>query len=203
MQQCVSFLRNLSYLAFVMELLDTQQRIIDAAIVVFNEDLSAPLEKVAEAASVTRRTLHRHFKDRNELLVLCERDIRLRCRKAMAEAMNCSSDPLKQLENMLYAGISCGSKYSYFNKLHNRQEHQHSAANEGCAEYDELCENHRKITLKLQESGVISRNITAEWVIMLFSGVIATAINAEINGSVAKNNLKKFAWYSFSRGIGV
>ncbi|MEJ7658919.1 MAG: helix-turn-helix domain-containing protein [Hymenobacter sp.] len=47
---------------------DTQQHIVEAAIRVFNEDYSAPLEKVAERAGVTRRTLHRHFAGRDELL---------------------------------------------------------------------------------------------------------------------------------------
>jgi len=50
----------------------TKERIIDAAIEVFNEDLSAPLQKVADVAGVTRRTLHRYFKGREELVSVCE-----------------------------------------------------------------------------------------------------------------------------------
>ena len=46
----------------------TEQIIVEAAILVLNEDYSAPLEKVAERAGITRRTLHRYFTGREELL---------------------------------------------------------------------------------------------------------------------------------------
>lgn len=70
----------------------TQQRIIDAAIIVFNEDFSAPLEKVAEQADVTRRTLHRYFKHRTQLLKSCEADMQQRCTQAMQNALASSKD---------------------------------------------------------------------------------------------------------------
>jgi AcrR family transcriptional regulator len=46
----------------------TRQDIIDRAIVLFNKDMSLSLEKVAKKAGVTRRTLHRYFRDREELI---------------------------------------------------------------------------------------------------------------------------------------
>jgi len=196
-------MRHVSYIAVIMNPTDTQQKIIDAAIVIFNEDFSAPLEKVAEKAAVTRRTLHRYFKDRNDLVTLCERDMQVKCRKSMAEAMNSSTVPLVQLENMLYAGINCGAKYSFFNKIHSRHEHQHNAENKACAEYDAMYENYKNIIFLLQENGQISRHLTVEWILTLFSSVINAAVEAESIGSIARNSVKKFAWYSFSKGIGI
>ncbi len=40
---------------------ETKNRIIQSAIEVFNKDFSAPLQKVADNANITRRTLHRYF----------------------------------------------------------------------------------------------------------------------------------------------
>jgi hypothetical protein len=37
----------------------------------------------------------------------------------------------------------------------------------------------------------------------LFQGVVTATINAELSGTVAKNSLKQFAWFSFSKGIGI
>lgn len=181
----------------------TQQNIIDAAILVFNEDYSAPLEKVAEQASVTRRTLHRYFKGRDELLASCEMELQRSCSRAMAQALDSSDDPLKQLENMLYGGIECGAKYSFFSKLHTRLEHQHSAQNAGCAKYDAVTSRYRAVIARLQAEGIISSHITADWVAMLFSGVIAATINAQAFGTVAQGSIKEFAWFSFSKGIGL
>ncbi|MBC7921615.1 MAG: TetR/AcrR family transcriptional regulator [Ferruginibacter sp.] len=182
---------------------NTQQNIVDAAILVFNEDYSAPLEKVAEKAAVTRRTLHRYFKGRDELLASCEQEMQRSCNHAMTQALASSDNPLTQLENMLYAGVDCGAKYSFFSKLHTRAEHQHSPHNADCAEYDAVYGHYRAVITRLQAQGTISQHITAEWVAMLFSGVIAATINAEAFGSVAKKSLKQFAWFSFSKGIGI
>jgi AcrR family transcriptional regulator len=181
----------------------TQQNIIDAAILVFNEDFSAPLEKVAERAAVTRRTLHRYFKGREELLATCEKDMRRSCKQAMTQAMNSSADLLTQLEHMLYAGVDCGAKYAFLSKLHTRLEHTHSHDQAECAEYDNMMARYRNVVAQLQDQGTISKHITGEWVAMLFQGVVSATINAETAGAVTKNSLKQFAWFSFSKGIGV
>jgi AcrR family transcriptional regulator len=182
---------------------NTQQNIIDAAILVFNEDFSAPLEKVAERAAVTRRTLHRYFKGREELLATCEKDMRRNCKQAMTQAMNSSADLLKQLEHMLYAGVDCGAKYAFLSKLHTRPEHTHSHEQAECSEYDTMMARYRNVVAQLQDKGIISKHITGEWVAMLFQGVVSATINAETTGAVTKSSLKQFAWFSFSKGIGV
>lgn len=184
-------------------MIETQQKILDAAIEVFNADFSAPLEKVAEKADVTRRTLHRYFKDRADLLDYCEKDMQARCSKAMIDALNSSCDPLVQLENMLYAGIDCGAKYSFFHKLHMREGHQHQHDKEECVEFDSLSNKLSQVVITLRDADVISPDITVEWVNTLFSSVIAATVNGRDYGTVATKSLKQFAWFSFSRGIGI
>ncbi|WP_257668692.1 TetR/AcrR family transcriptional regulator [Parapedobacter tibetensis] len=182
---------------------ETRQIIIEAAILVFNEDFSAPLEKVADKANITRRTLHRYFKDRNELVTLCEADMQRCCNKAMNMALNSSEEPLEQLKNMLFAAIDCGAKYSFFHKVHNRTDHSHSRQNDNCAEYDDLYTRYRNVILRLQDNGEVSRSLTTEWIYTLFAAVVTATVNAESHGAVAKNSLKQFAWFSFSKGIGI
>jgi hypothetical protein len=62
---------------------------------------------------------------------------------------------------------------------------------------------YRTVVAQLQDQGIISKHITGEWVAMLFQGVVTATINAELSGTVAKNSLKQFAWFSFSKGIGI
>lgn len=184
-------------------MVDTQQKIVEAAIVVFNDDFSASLEKVAEKAMVTRRTLHRYFRDRNDLVIACGDLIQKSCSKAMEAALHRTDQPLDQLKEMLHAGIDCGVKYAFFYKLHNREGHQHAQHKQGCAEYDAMYKLYQKVIAKLQNEGIVSRYITADWIFMFFTGVIAVTVNADANGMIGKQYLKKFAWYSFSKGIGV
>ncbi|RYE58746.1 MAG: TetR/AcrR family transcriptional regulator [Sphingobacteriales bacterium] len=181
----------------------TQQKIIDAAIEVFDEDLSAPLEKVADRAEVTRRTLHRYFKDRSQLLVFCEKDMQNRCREAMMAALESSSDPKVQLENMLYAGIDCGAKYSFFHKQHMREGHQHKSGDEDCAAFDSIDQQFFNVIASLKSEARIKEQITLEWVKMLFASIVAATVNGKESDKLLNSDLKNLAWYSFSNGIGL
>jgi AcrR family transcriptional regulator len=180
----------------------TQQAIIDAAIGVFNEDYSAPLEQVAAQAGVTRRTLHRYFAGREELLACCELEMQRTCRLALTQALDSSADPLTQLENMLYAVVDCGAKYSFFHKLHTQPQHR-GIPHAGEADYDVLHGRYRRLIEQLQMKGLISPLLSAEWVKMLMSGIVSATINADSFGAVDKAHTKQFAWFSFSKGIGL
>ncbi|WP_405206560.1 TetR/AcrR family transcriptional regulator [Aquimarina sp. LLG6339-5] len=182
--------------------IETKSRIIEAAIEVFNQDFSAPLQKVADNANVTRRTLHRYFKDRDELVITCEREMEISCKKAMITAIHSSEDPLIQLENILHAGIDCGAKYSFFYKLHQREGHKHSQNDKDCADYDYIYQNFTKIIKNLQKKDVISRQMTIDWIQNLHAGIINSTVNANATTETEKLYIKEFAWKSFIKGIG-
>jgi AcrR family transcriptional regulator len=181
---------------------DTKQAIIEAAIIIFNEDLSAPLEKVAEEANVTRRTLHRYFKDRQDLVICCNQEMQKSCNKAMTEAQQSSDKPLVQLENMLYAAIDCGARYAFLHKLHHMHGHQHVSGDKDCARYDETVSKFRTVVLQLMQQKMLSDQITLEWVTVLFPGVVTATINSLNEDADNNRKLKQQAWFSFSKGIG-
>jgi AcrR family transcriptional regulator len=182
---------------------DTKQNIINAAIIIFNEDLSAPLEKVADQANVTRRTLNRYFHSREELFVSCNQEMQKSCSKAMKLAEESSDDPLVQLEQWLYAAIDCGVKYAFLYKLHHMHGHEHVRKDKDCAKYDRTFDKILAILEKLQAKGPINKLLTIEWIEVFLSGIVTATINSHASGNVDKASLKKFAWYSFSKGIGV
>jgi len=184
-------------------MVDTRQKIIDAAIVVLNDDSSAPLEKVADKAAVTRRTLHRYFKDRNELLAHCASDMQVNCSRAMTDAWASSTNPLIQLEQILYAAVHCGIKYAAFHKLHHAEGHRHDQSNKNCAEFDAMYQRFEQLVFRLQGDGFIDKQLTVQWVYTFFMGVVQATVQAEAQGTVAKQSLKQFAWFSFSKGIGL
>ena len=180
---------------------ETKDRIVEAAIEVFNKDFSAPLQKVADNANITRRTLHRYFKDRNELVATCEREMEISCKKAMIAAIKSSDDSLIQLENMLNAGIDCGAKYSFFYKLHQQEGHNHSHNNKDCADYDYIYNSFKEIIRDLQKKGIIDKQMTVGWIQNLHAGIINSTVNANEMDKSKGINIRKFAWNSFIKGI--
>ncbi|WP_299311636.1 TetR family transcriptional regulator [uncultured Aquimarina sp.] len=182
-------------------IIKTKSRIIESAIEVFNANYSAPLQKVADNANITRRTLHRYFKDRNELVAVCEREMEISCKKAMINAIDSSNEPLVQLKNMLIAGINCGSKYSFFYKLHKGESHNHNKNNKDCADYDYIYQNFTQIIRDLQEQNIISRQMTIGWIQNLHAGIIISSVSSDLNNKETKLQIKEFAWKSFIKGI--
>lgn len=179
----------------------TKERIIESAIKVFNDDLSAPLQRIAANADVTRRTLHRYFKDRNELVSVCEREMEVSCKKAMIDAINSSDNSITQLERMLYAGIDCGAKYSFFYKLHQRKEHNHNQQNNNCADYDYIYRNFSHIIAELQQNGKVNTDMSTEWIQILHSGIVQSTVNAQETTNNSTKEIKELAWTSYMKAI--
>jgi AcrR family transcriptional regulator len=182
---------------------NTKDKITEAAVGILNDDPSAALERIAEKAGVTRRTLHRHFTDRADLIHACGAAVHQKCKAAMYEALASSKDPLVQLENILYAGIDCGAKYSLFHKTHMKEDHHHHHDNEDCADFDSLSSRFAKLITTLIDKGKISNRLSVEWIKMFFASVVEATVNSSEYGVVANKSLKQFAWFSFSKGIGL
>lgn len=179
----------------------TKDRIIESAIEVFNTDFSAPLQKVADNANVTRRTLHRYFKDRDDLVATYEREMEMSCKKAMISAINSSDNTLVQLEQMLHAGIDCGAKYSFFYKIHQQEGHNHNKSNKDCADYDFIFQSFRDIIKSLQKDGVVNEHMTVHWIQNLHAGIINSTVSANDNSAMTESDIRDFAWNSFIKGI--
>lgn len=184
--------------------MNTQQKIIEAAISVLNENFSATFEDIAIHCGINRRTLHRYFKSRNELLEECNKNMMQAWQLAAITACNSSEDPLVQLEHLLYAGIDSGTKYAFLIKL-NESNTSSSAVYE--TEQSEIYSRKRSQLFdairELQKQDVIDVQFPLPWIRILFTSVITATITAFRSGDIAQNEVKKLAWHSFSRSIGI
>jgi AcrR family transcriptional regulator len=176
--------------------MESQQKILDSAIEVLNEDFSATIDVIADKAGLTRRTLHRHFKDRAALIAACHLDMMQTWETAVIQAINNTADPLKQLEAMLYAGIDCGVKYAFLQKL----DRQSTSTN---TTYTTARDQWFQLVPQLQQQKLISDKVDAAWIRLLFVQMIHTTIAAYRSGDIAPNEIKRMAWYSFRRSIGM
>jgi hypothetical protein len=55
----------------------------------------------------------------------------------------------------------------------------------------------------LQTTGMISAELSADWIQNLYNGIVAACITSLNQTQMNQQEVKKFAWYSFSRGIGI
>lgn len=190
------------HIAYICDMLDTKAKIIAAAVTCFLNNESDTLEKVAEVAGVSRRTLHRYFENRQDLLESCKDQMLTSCNKAMNEAYESDEDPIKKVRNMLFAAIEQGANYSFIKRIYERSNFSELDSKKKF-ESDNVKAKWLKIMNDLQEENRINRELTIPWIFDLFGSIIETSIYAVEAGDVARNDSKKFAWLSFKGAIGL
>lgn len=183
--------------------MNTQQKIIEAAISVLNENFSATFEDIALSCDINRRTLHRYFKNRNELLEACNKNMMEAWEFAAIKACESSEDPLIQLEHLLYAGIESGTKYTFLIKLNDKVKSSGIYKSEQSAAYVEKRNQLLDAIQELKKQQVIDDQFPLPWIRILFTNIITATVTAFRSGDIAQNEVKKLAWHSFSRSIGI
>lgn len=184
--------------------MNTQQKIIDAAISVLNENFSATFEDIAVSCGISRRTLHRYFKNRNELLEACNQNMLEAWELATIKACNSSENPLVQLEHLLYAGIDSGTKYAFLIKLNENNKFSSIAyENKLSSAYFQKRDQLFDAIHELQKQKVVDDQFPLPWIRILFTSAIMATIMAFRSGDIAQNEVKKLAWSSFRRSIGI
>lgn len=189
-----------SNLYYICDMTGTKEKLINSAVVTLNSDESATIEQIANAAGVTRRTVHRYFNDRNTLVQECKQKMLQVCNLKMTQAYQSSEQPAIQIENMFYAALEVGIQYSFAKKLFKRNQYTDLVNYQELA-YDDVKANWFKLVELLQQQGAIDRKLSIPWIYNLFGGMIDIAIEAQQAGDVARNDIKKFSWTSFKRSI--
>ncbi|WP_433810932.1 TetR/AcrR family transcriptional regulator [Flavobacterium johnsoniae] len=179
---------------------DTKGKIIESAISVLNKDETASIEQIAIAVGVTRRTIHRYFKDRLNLIEHCKENMLAVCNEKMTSAFKSSVDPVTQIEYMLYAAIEVGNQYCFLKKLYQHTDYS-EIKNNSESEYENVRLEWFRLIENLQSNGQIDTELTIGWIYNLFGGIIETAVISVQSGNITLNEVKKFAWISFKGGI--
>lgn len=180
----------------------TKDKIIDGAVFCLNKNEKASIDEIANHLDINRRTIHRHFKDRNTLIECCQEKMMATCNQAMNEAYESSSEALKQIENMFYAALTIGTEYSFVKKLFDRSGYI-DVVNGEMEAYDNVKDKWFKLIAKLQENGTIKSALPLPWIYNLFGGIVDIGIAAQASGDVAVNDIKKLSWAAFKGSIGI
>ncbi len=181
---------------------DTKDKIIDAALFCLNINEKASIDEIANYLGIHRRTVHRYFKDRDNLLQSCLQQMMATCNKAMSDAYESSTNPIEQVEAMFYAALAIGNEYSFVKKLFNRSGYGHALKSER-QDYESVKDKWFRLITGLQDSGVINKALPISWIYNLFGGMIDIAIQAQVSGDVAVNDIKNLSWRSFQGSIGI
>jgi len=178
--------------------MDTRAKLIQAAIDVLQIDQAATTEKIAEVAGVTRRTLHRYFSSKDDLLVAVSAQMVNTCIANVKNAMNASDAPEEQLKLMFYSDIDCGYQYAF---IHDVSKDATPFDKQTQEDFNEMINTFKAVILKVKESAIVSPHVTVGWMEYAYYGLIEGATRALRDGAVAPRDIKKMAWRSYWNGI--
>lgn len=180
--------------------MDTRQLIIETAISLLNENFSATFENIALNCGLNRRTVHRYFKSRNELLEACYKHMIEAWEEVAISVFHRYPDVLMRLEYLLYAAVESGIKYTFLMKMNESAEHSFKIGHS--ADYLMMREELFNAILELQNKKLIEKQ-PLSWITILFTNMVTASVTAYKTGEIAPNEVKKLGWYSLAGSLGI
>ncbi|RSN68310.1 MULTISPECIES: TetR/AcrR family transcriptional regulator [Actinomadura] len=181
-----------------------REKIIEAALRRLNEDPAASMADLAEAAGISRATLHRHFAGRDELIDEIGTQALDRWEAALdstgVDAAAASADPDVHLATVralleVFADLAHEHGWSItFAPAESRARLQERS--------DRLEEREMRLYTAAQRSGVLRPDLPVRWVSNCVYGLCVTARESLRRGDVAPRDVARLMAETFLTGAG-
>lgn len=172
----------------------TRRVIIDAAIETLGQRQSAPLGEIADAAEVSRSTLHRHFSDREQLLTAVDNECRCRFDEATVRARITDGTGLEALNRLGLEYLDLGSVLSLI------------FADNALIDPDSWDESGEQELARLIERGQADGSIDAQlpvgWVVTTLWVLLFGAWQALISGAVDRHQVPQLLSRTLRGAVG-
>jgi len=176
---------------------ETKNKILQSAISIWGKNLAATLDDIAIHAGISRRTLHRHYSGRDDLmdsvfnLIIDEYLIQL---KLIIQKTTCDKEKLKAF---LQFDINSGKRYNVFCQLRKAEYAEIETENES---FIELYDIYQGLFKRLQDDRKISKDLSLQWIEIFYLTVVETSLRS-IDSGLNKDDCLKMAWLSLWNGI--
>ena len=173
----------------------TRDAIIDAAIRLWSRNPGATFSEVALHAGVGRATLHRHFRNRDELLTVLAEICIAETNEAVAATIVQGASARRQLQGMFEAVIPLGDRYSFLYRTGISDEHT-------TAEYRRQLDRVAALVGRLKSEGAVAADVPTAWVVAQIDQLIWSAWNEVASGRIAAADAANLATRTLLHGLG-
>ena len=176
---------------------NTYEKIIAAAVCVWNEDYSAPLKSIAKEAGISRMTLHRHFCGREAILLALAEDFVEKIVLILNQAESDRSVPIQQMEYLVKNTHRLVEDYNFLFDLFEQKGRPEDLV-ERFKRFEDLFE---AFFIKLKEQDIIKPEIEFKWANALFEGVMKSGFRMKQKGFDRDVNLAELIWGAYQSAI--
>lgn len=184
----------MSFFYYICHMVETKSKIIQSAIVVWKQNLNASLDDIASHLGISRRTLHRHFSGRNDLVNSVFEILLQEYLSNVRQAIETKSNAVDKLKVLFLNDIESAEKYILFSHIQTTSHLQESQ------DVKELFTIYSSLFNQLIATNKISERISLRWLELFYSTIIQTVINA-IKSDLNKEDFVDMAWVTFWNGI--
>lgn len=176
---------------------DTKSKIVIGAIKLFSKSPSASIEEIGKSINLSRRTLHRYFSSKSELITEITAYASNHCLLKTKESMQSSTYPIDNLKAMFLSDIESGYQFRFlYNYRDNIQELE-----EESSDFREMMQIFRALLKRLQNNNLIIPALTLEWVESFYFSTINAAIDLILEDENNEKQIVQMAWLSYFNGI--
>ena len=178
-------------------MVETKDKILQSAITIWGSNFTASLDDIASNIGISRRTLHRHFQGRDDLvksLFSYLIEIYLNSIKTVLKTENTI---VGKLQALLINDIKSTEKYLTFCQLYETHPEKFQFEQKKIEEINSI---YSKLFKKLRNEKFLSNQLSLEWIEAFYFSVVNTAIKS-IQAGIQMEQCSKMAWNSLWNGI--
>lgn len=176
---------------------DTRSKIISAAIQVISNRPTASIEEISESIGLNRRTVHRYFKGKSDLIEAITHHACMICLTNAKDSLNSSNNSIDQLRAMFISDIQSGKRFRFLYNFHSDINN----VEERSPEFKEMMTLFRNLLKSIHSSKQLSPNLTLKWVESLYFSTIDAAIRLILEVNSSEDEIIEMAWMSYLNAI--
>ena len=175
----------------------TKNKILSAAIKVFSKSPAASMENIAESVNLNRRTLHRYFSSKSELIKEIIDYASFLCLQKTIEAIQSSTDPVEQLKTMFLSDIESGYQFRF---LYHYKDGYKGMESES-SNFKQMMKLFKDLLKTLQKNQNFNSELSIDWIESFYFSTIDAAINLIEDDELNMQKINEMAWTSYSKAI--
>ena len=194
-QRCDIFYISLLHTCVKMK--NTKENIIQAAVLLLEEDKNCSLEEIAIKAGVSRRTLHRYFNGKEELIITVFETLADKYYNGILEIIDEEKPILETIKNLFSYDLKMFSNYSTIYYLYESFNSKYKFEDKDIEKVETIYLN---IFSKLCKEGHCTKKLNAQWINAYFDSIIHLG-NNQIKNGIEYKLVEKTIWQLFWNGI--
>ncbi len=195
--KCDIFCISLSHTHTCVKMKNTKENIIQAAVLLLEENKNCSLEEIATKAGVSRRTLHRYFDGREELIIAVFETLADKYYSGILEIIDKEKPILETIKDLFSYDLKMFSSHNTVYYLYESFKDKYKFKDE---DIEKVEAEYLRLFSKLCKEKHCNKKLNAQWINAYFDSIIHLGNNQIENGMEYKL-VEKTIWQLFWKGI--